>query len=126
MDFRCEGYIDPDKSALCQLLNITPDEVIGKYNIFEDNILKEQKLLPSIRSVYKNGKPTRFALRYDSSQLKSIQVKRTSDVILDVTIFPIKDIHGKVTNAVIQLTNITQRKIAEDALRQSELKFDKL
>jgi len=108
-----------------KLLNITPDEVVGKYNIFQDNILKEQKLLPVVRSVFKEGKTVRFAIGYDSSKLKSIQVKNTSSVILDITIFPIKDINGKITNAAIQLNNITERKIAEDALRQSEFKFRK-
>ncbi len=111
--------------ACCRLLNITPEEVIGKYNVLKDNIVIEQNLLPIVKSVYKEGKTARFALRYDSSQLKSIQVKNTSYVILDITIFPIKDIDGKITNAVIQHTNITERKIAEDALRQSEFKFRK-
>ncbi|MBN1537254.1 MAG: PAS domain S-box protein [Anaerolineales bacterium] len=120
-----KGTLIQTNPALCKLLNITPDEVIGKYNIFKDNIVKEQNLFPAIRSVYKNGTLARFALRYDSSELESIQVISPSSVILDVTIFPIKDIHGQITNAVIQLTNITERKIAEDALRQSEFKFRK-
>ncbi|NMC13376.1 MAG: PAS domain S-box protein [Chloroflexi bacterium] len=111
--------------ALCKLLNITPEEVIGKYNIFEDNIIIEQNLISLVKQVYKEGKTVRFALRYDSSQLKSIPIEKFAFVILDVTIFPIKDINGGITNAVIQLNNITERKIAEDALRQSEFKFRK-
>ncbi len=106
--------------ACCRMLNITPDEVIGKYNVLKDNIVKEQNLLPLVKSVYTEGKTVRFEIRYDTTQLKTLQLKNTAFVILDTTIFPIEDQNGKITNAVIQHINITDRKQAEEALRKSE------
>ena len=106
--------------ACCNLLNITAEEVIGKYNIFNDNIIEEQGLLNMVRAVFEEGEPARFEIRYDTSKLKHLQLKGMVSVILDVIIFPIRDATGKITNAVIQHINISERKHAEEALKKSE------
>ncbi|MRS03941.1 PAS domain S-box protein, partial [bacterium] len=56
--------------ACCELLNITEDEVVGKYNVFNDNIVQEQGLMPLIKSVFDKGKPVKFEITYDTAQLK--------------------------------------------------------
>jgi PAS domain S-box-containing protein len=109
--------------ACCKLLNIKKEEVVGKYNVLEDNIVKEQGFLPLVKSVYKKGKTVRFELKYDTSQIKKLSLKKKTLVILDVTIFPITDTNGKVTNAVIQHIDITQRKQAEQAIKESEDRY---
>ena len=71
-----------------------------------------------------NEAPLRdFEIKYDSSQLKGLQLRQSASVILDVTIFPIVDSEGKITNAVIQHMDVTQRKMAEEALLESEEKY---
>ena len=106
--------------ACCEMLNISPDEVVGKYNIFQDNIVEEQGFSELVRSVFDRGETARFEIRYDSSQLKQISVGNTAFVILQVTIFPIRNTSGVITNAVIQHNDITGRRIAEVALHESE------
>jgi PAS domain S-box-containing protein len=115
-----QGNLIRLNQACCDLLNITADEVVGRYNIFQDNIVKEQGFLPQVKAVFERGETARFEIRYDSSQVEGLKLQRTVAVFLDVTIFPIKDANGRITNAVIQHNNITERKQAEEALRESE------
>ena len=112
--------------ACCELLNITEEEVVGKYNVFNDNIVQEQGLMPLIKSVFDKGKPVKFEITYDTSQLKHLQLKGKKFVVLDTTVFPITDENRKITNVVILHNDITERKQVEQALRASEEKFRSL
>ena len=104
--------------ACCDLLNLTAEEVAGKYNVLKDNIVEEQGLMPLVKAVFEEGRPARFELKYDTSQLKHLSLKGMAFVILDVNIFPIRDANGKITNAVIQHVDITERKRAEKEIRK--------
>ena len=108
-----KGMLIRINPACCNLLNITKEEVLGKYNIFEDNIVEEQGFLPLVQSVFKEGRSVRFDLKYNMSQLKEPKVQGDKPVVLDVTIFPIMEPGGRVVNAVIQHIDITDRKRAE-------------
>ncbi|MEW5957601.1 MAG: PAS domain S-box protein [Chloroflexota bacterium] len=115
-----QGTLIRLNQACCDLLYITADEVVGKYNLFQDNIVEEQGFMPLVKQVFEQGQTVRFTLRYDSSRLKPIELAETSFVILDVTISPVLDEKGRVTNAIIQHVDITEREQAEEQLRQSE------
>jgi PAS domain S-box-containing protein len=106
------------------LLKISEDEVLGKYNILRDNIVKEQGFLPLVQGVYERGETAKFEIRYDSSELNPLDLHHHVLVILDVTVFPIKDAGNKITNAVIQHIDITQRRQSEEALHQANLDLD--
>ncbi len=101
-------------------------EVIGKYNIFNDNIIQEQGFMSLVRNVFEKGNVVRFPITYDTKHLKTLHLDQFVSLVLDITIFPIRDANGKITNAVIQHTNITERKKAEDALMESEIRFRSL
>jgi two-component system, cell cycle sensor histidine kinase and response regulator CckA len=121
-----KGTLIRINQACLDLLHISEDDVVGKYNIFKDNIVEEQGFMPLVRQVFEAGETKHFELKYDSSQLKHLQLERFSSVILDVTIFPIKDPNGKITNAVIQHIDITERKNAEAAMLRSEERYKNL
>ena len=90
-----QGTLIRMNKALSDLLHISDEEVVGKYNVLRDNIVQDQGFLPLVNSVFEEGEIVRFELKYDSSQLNHIQLRRSTFVILDVTIFPIKDSGGK-------------------------------
>ncbi|MDD2902065.1 MAG: PAS domain S-box protein, partial [Syntrophales bacterium] len=123
-------WISDDQGTLiklnqaCQdLLHLSAGEVEGKYNVFQDNIVAEQGLLPLLHRVFEQGETVRFEIIYDTSLLQSIPIETPASVILDVTVSPILDGRGQVTSAVFQHVDITQRKRAEAALAESEQRF---
>jgi PAS domain S-box-containing protein len=120
-------WISDDKGTLIRLneacrnlMNITEEEVLGKYNVFQDNIVREQGFMPLVRRVFEAGEATGFELRYDSSQLSHLQLSGFVSVVVDITIFPIKDQNDKVTNAFFQQIDITAQRKAEDLLYENE------
>jgi PAS domain S-box-containing protein len=120
------GNLIQINQACCDLLNIRPDEVIGKYNVLQDSIVKEQGFLPLVKSVYKKGDTAKFTIYYDSLTLKHLDLDNSAFVILDVTISPVKDDEGRVTNAIIMHNDITTRKKAEEELQENEMLLRKI
>ncbi|MGD0856542.1 MAG: PAS domain S-box protein, partial [Dehalococcoidia bacterium] len=116
-----KGTLIKVNKSLCELLKVTEEELVGKYNVFKDNIVKEQGYIPLIRNVFEKGEVARFELYYDSPRLKSLSLDRTTSLILDVTISPIRDTSGRITNAAIQQLDLTERKKAEEALHSSAI-----
>lgn len=106
--------------ALRDLLRITDDDVVGKYNIFHDNMVVDQGFLPLVQKVYEEGLRVNFVIRWNSKELQDPPIPVDKLSILDVTISPIVNAEGRVTNAVIQHIDITERVLAEEALRKSE------
>jgi PAS domain S-box-containing protein len=115
-----QGTLVRLNQACCELLKLSEDEVVGRYNIFHDNIVNDQGFMPLVRAVFERGETARFEIHYDSAKVRGLKLERTAAVILDVTIFPIRDTRGRITNAVIQHNDITARKLAEEALEASE------
>jgi len=101
-------------------LHLKDDEVIGKYNLLEDNLLEEQGFMPMVRDVFEKGVATRFTIQYDTSALKNINPERTIEVFIEVHISAIVNSQGKVTNAIIQHVDITEQKETEEKLRESK------
>ena len=104
-------------------LHLKDHEVIGKYNLFNDNILEEQGFMPMVKDVFQKGLTAHFTIRYDTSSVKTLQLEQTTKVFLDVHISPIVNSQGKVTNAIVQHNDITELKMVEQALAESEEKY---
>ncbi|MCK9591037.1 MAG: PAS domain S-box protein [Methanoregula sp.] len=121
-----KGILILINKACCDLFQIDEADVIGKYSIFEDLLVIEQGFLPRVRDVFEKGNVARFQIDYDTQHLKNLNLTKFVSLILEVTIFPVRDASGKITNAVIQHANITERKKAEAALTDSEIRFSSL
>lgn len=109
--------------ACCELLHVSADEVVGKYNVLKDNIVAQQGFLPLVESVFNTGNSVEFDLVYDTALLQGNPLKQTTMVILHVTMFAIRDSQSKLTNVVVQHIDITNRLKAEAILRLSEERF---
>ena len=125
-------WVSDDKGSLIKLnqslrdlLHIKDEDVLGKYNVLQDNIVEEQGFMPLVRRVFEEGEQVRFNLKYDTSQLEHLDLAETATVILEVTISPILDANGKVANAIIQNVDVTERERTEEALRLTQLAVDR-
>ena len=121
----CSTWISDDKGTLIRLnqvcrdvLHITDEDVIGKYNVLQDRLVEEQGLMPLVRRVFEQGETVRFTMRYDSSPLRRDATRQPTDLTLDIAISPVLDAQKRVAHAIIQHIDITDRKLALDQLRQ--------
>jgi PAS domain S-box-containing protein len=123
-------WISDDSGTMIQMNQACRDslksggkEVIGKYNIFRDSLLESQGFMPLIKDVFKKGTFARFVTSYDAEITKGLNPVPSAKVYLDLSISPIKGLDGKVTNAIIQYIDISDRIKAEEVLAASEAKF---
>ena len=114
-----KGTLIRMNQACRDLLQVTDEDLVGKYNVMEDNIVEQQGAMPLVKRVFEKGECVRFSLRYDSAQLRSIRIGKTAQVILEVTISPVLDFRGHVAHAIIQHLDITERVRTEEALRKN-------
>lgn len=104
-----------------RLFRINDDEVIGKYNLFRDDILEKQGLMPFVKNVFEKGETAKFTLPYDSADL-TLPLAKTVSLILEVTVSAVLD-QGKVTHAIIQHVDVTEHLGTVETLRESEKKL---
>lgn len=112
-----KGFLIRMNAACRRLLHSDEKELAGKYNIFQDNLVEEQGFMPLVRSVFDEGRVVSFPLTYESARLEGFPLKDNVSLILEVTIFPVRDAAGAITNAVIIHNDITERKRAETDLK---------
>jgi PAS domain S-box-containing protein len=113
-----KGTLIRMNQACRELFGATDEEAIGKYNLLKDNLIEEQGFMPLVKNVFEKGEVARFTLDYDLSKVKHVKMEKATRTFLDVVVSPIKDIHGKLTNALVQHKDITERKQAEEELTQ--------
>ena len=111
-----KGTLIRANKALRDQLKVTDDEIVGIYNIFDDPIIEEQGFMPQVRDVFDKGHTARFTITYDTSRNKNLSLEKTSLSVLEVTISPVLDSEGKVTNAIIQHLDISELKQLEENL----------
>jgi PAS domain S-box-containing protein len=108
------GTVIRMNQALRDLLKISDDEIVGKYNVLKDTQVKEQGLLPLVTSVFEKGETVEFEIDYVTIREEQVQLSREVHKMLDIIISPVKDSQGKVVNAIAQHKDITERKRAEE------------
>jgi PAS domain S-box-containing protein/putative nucleotidyltransferase with HDIG domain len=120
------GTIIRMNQALKELLEITDEEIVGKYNVLKDEQVIAQGFLPVVESVFNEGKTVNFTIDYYTS--KETKLKLSTDIhkIIDIVISPIIDDQGKVINAVCSEKDVTDKKLAEMNLSESEIRYRSL
>jgi PAS domain S-box-containing protein len=121
-----EGMLIRTNRSLRETLNLTDEQLIGKYNVLNDANLEMQGVMPMVRAVFEMHTPASFIIPWKSSNAGDVDFKGGRDLYIDVSIFPILDKNGELTNAVCQWVNITERKQAEEELKKHRNNLEQL
>ncbi len=109
--------------ACFELFGATEEEIIGKYNVLNDELAEQQGAMPKIQHAFATGEPVTFFLDYDLSKVKHVNVPKATHKYIQVILTPITDTSGKVTNVVSQSIDLTEIRHAQEEQRASELKY---
>jgi PAS domain S-box-containing protein len=108
-----KGTLIHMNKASRELFRVTDEEIIGKYNVFNDNIAEKQGVMPLAKAVFERGERVQFTISYDTTRLQPKLFKEAVQMILETTVSPILNSEKNVALAIVQCLNITDRVQAE-------------
>ncbi|MCP4591227.1 MAG: PAS domain S-box protein, partial [bacterium] len=114
------GTVIRTNHALRKTLNLTNEHIAGKYNVLEDTNLQIQGVMPMVKAVFEKHEPARFSILWTAAEAGDVTFEGGHDLHIDVSMFPILNAEGELTNVVCQWVDITERKWAEEALQESK------
>ncbi|MBN2561580.1 MAG: PAS domain S-box protein [Phycisphaerae bacterium] len=114
-----EGTVIRTNRSLCETLNLTDESIIGKYNVLKDVNLEMQGIMPMVKAVFEKHHPARFSIPWKAAEAGGVDFEGARDLYIDVSMFPILNPEGELTNVVCQWVDITERERAEEALAQA-------
>ena len=116
-----EGTAIWQNQSCKDLFGISGDEeVIGKYNLFKDNLIAEQGFMPLVKAVFEKGEIAHFIIDYPFNLVSHVSVPEGKHVNLEVTVFPLKDDSGQIINAIVQHKDITKEGVLKVKLEEKE------
>jgi PAS domain S-box-containing protein len=122
-----DGWCEKINLRLSELFGVKPEDIEGKvYNIFKDEAIIQGGILPYLEKVFHEGKPAEWEIFFDiglAAKSQDIKVAEKKKVWFHNRAYPVLDHNGRLVNVIIQHTDITERKQAEEELRESETHF---
>ncbi|MBT3207510.1 MAG: PAS domain S-box protein [Bacteroidetes bacterium] len=118
-----KGTMLRSNPALKKLLNLTDEQLIGKYNILEDKIAERAGIMPLIKTVFDEGNSINVTLEWDGNDMPNMDLRGSESIICEATMFPIHDTEGKLTNVVCNWIDISERKNTQEKLKNKNIEL---
>ena len=110
--------LDANKACL-DLINVPDVEIIKGFDLFND-----PNLPSNTREKLFNGEHVKFEIMYDFEKVKdNLKTSKSGTLTFDAIITPIYQADGTISNYLNQVQDITDRKVTEQKLKESEEKY---
>ncbi|MBB5347547.1 PAS domain S-box-containing protein [Desulfoprunum benzoelyticum] len=116
------GSLIQMNSACRETLKRFETGAAGGYNILRDSRIREQGFLSVVRVVFDGGSAVHFLLQDEERVGRGREGDPSS--VFEVTVAPVKDEQGLVTNVIVMYNDITERLRAEANLRLTQYCID--
>ncbi len=118
-----QGYVIRTNAAVCEILNLPEEKIVGYYNPLKDANLVEAGLMHKIHQVFYEKKLAQFELLWRPRLFSEEEYKEGIERYVSVVLYPISDEYGNLKNVVCQWIDMTETKATENALEQSDALF---
>lgn len=108
------GTVIRTNRSLVETINLSEENIIGKYNVLKDKNLENQGVMDKVKAVFENHEPARFGIFWKSSEVDGVDFTGGRDMFIDVSLFPIVGTDGRTKNVVCQWVDITNQKKLEE------------
>lgn len=108
-----DGVIIRTNRTLRETLNLTDEQLVGKYNVLEDKNLEAQGRMSLMRDVFEKHIPARFRMPWRVADAGDVNFEGGRDLHIDASCFPILNHEGQLQHVVCQWVDVTEQKWAE-------------
>ncbi|HAH26280.1 MAG TPA: hypothetical protein DCL77_21360, partial [Prolixibacteraceae bacterium] len=126
-----DGWCEKINTKLTELFGVNPEDIEGKqYNIFKDESLRREGILPILEKVFKEGKTAKWDIFFDiglaaESQHITVADKNKKQWFHNLA-YPIFDEENQLAHVIIQHSDISRYKRDQQMLSDSEARYRRL
>ncbi len=84
-----KGTLIRSNKALRDKLNVTDEQLLGKYNVLKDDNIKEQGLMPEVQDVFTKHIPANILLPWKKDKAGDVDFEGCRDQYVKASLFPI-------------------------------------